>query len=422
MRLLSKTTLLIVTVSIFIFLIGNIVFFHISKAMIKKHIDTELVSQMHRVLSKINKSEELFQLTQFSDEVVIKVMPASYVQHPQFSDTVLYDKIQKRYVPHRSLKFTYKSVNVNRKISIYKSLLSSDKLIERITISSIVMVMIFVLMIYILNRFVFRNVWSNFFSSLKKIENYDIKSLEKLKLEETEIDEFDKLNKVLTKLVNRIQSDYQSLKELTANTSHEIQTPLAIIRNKAEMLLQSDNLSEKEMQEVYSILTTSDRLSKLNQSLLLITKIENNLFDEFEEIHVNEILEKHLNNFAMLFEAGEFKVSSELTEGSISINPILLDILVSNLMKNAVAHGTKEGNIHVAYHHPMLQIKNDGERLPFPEEHIFTRFVRGTNGSTSNGLGLEIVSKICNYYSITINYSFKEKQHCFAIDFSNISL
>jgi hypothetical protein len=160
MRLLSKTTLLIITVSIFIFMFGNIAFFYISKGMIKKHIDTELVSQMHNVIGQIKKDEALFNITKFSDEVSIKAVHPDIAQPPTFSDTVLFSTIQNIYIPHRALKFSYQSKSRNQIITIHKSLLSSDKLIERITISSIVMVMVFIIMIYIMNRFIFVNVWS----------------------------------------------------------------------------------------------------------------------------------------------------------------------------------------------------------------------------------------------------------------------
>jgi len=421
MRLLSKTTLLILTVSIVMFLFGNIVFFQISKEMINKHIDAELVNQMHNIIAQINKDESLFQITKFSDEVVIKTIDVKQVQNPRFSDTVLFNAIQKRYIPHRSLKFSYLSKSNNQLVTVYKSLLSSDKLIERITISSIFMVIGFIIMIYVLNRYIFVNVWSNFFTSLKKIEKYDIKSISKISFQETEIEEFEKLNKVLSTMVNRIQQDYRNLKELTANTSHEIQTPLAIIKSKAEMLLQSENLSEQEMEDVYSILNTSDRLSKLSQSLLLITKIENDQFEDSESVDVKNVIEKHMKNFELLLQGSELQLTSSIISGQVIMNPVLLDILVLNLIKNAVIHSPSKAKINVIYAPPFFTVINDGVPLPFPSDQIFNRFARGSTNQNSVGLGLEIVKKITNYYSIAIIYNYTNMQHYFKVDFSNIS-
>jgi len=343
MRLLTKTSLLIITVSIFIFLIGNIVFFNVSKQMINNHVDTDLIYQMHRTIKEIKTIDSDAFLNRFSDDVVIKTIEFSAIKNPAFSDTVLFSSIQKKFIPNRALTFTFPHENKNYQIVIYKSLLSSDKLIERITISSIIMFLTFAIVIYIMNQFIFGSVWSNFFSNLKKVENYDIKGRVKLELEASEIDEFSKLNTVLIQMVNRIQGDFENLKELTANTSHEIQTPLAIIKSKAEILLQSQNINEDELNIIASILSTTERLSKLNQSLLLMTKIENDQYCESVTVNLTKVIVKLISNFEMIFQAGKFQVKAEQENLSILANSVLIEVLISNLLKNAITHGKKGG-------------------------------------------------------------------------------
>jgi signal transduction histidine kinase len=419
MKLLSKTSLLIITASIFIFWLGNIVFFSVSKEMISKHINSELLIHMDKIKGQIQNIEPDLWAVNFS-EISINTVDRSIIQNPVFSDTVLYSDIQKTFIPHRALRFSHQTEDRNYLIIIYKSLLSSDKLIERITVSSIVMVIAFIIVIYVLNRFIFTNVWSSFSSSLLKVEEYDIKSLDSLTLPGSEIDEFDKLNKVLLKMVERIQSDYRSLKELTANTSHEIQTPLAIIKSKAEILLQSEKLSEEDIKMVDSILNTTGRLSKLNQSLLLIARIENNQFEESEAIELRNAIGKATGNLEMLFEAGEYVVKTELNVCSININPTLLDVLISNLLKNAILHGIHDSEIMIKLKDCRLAVTNRGEPLPFPSDQLFKRFIKGSNEKSSSGIGLEIVRKICNYYQIEVQHSYEKTQHTFSVDFSKI--
>jgi signal transduction histidine kinase len=420
MKLLSKTSLLIITASIFIFWIGNIAFFFTTRQMISSQINSELMTRMTKVLDQLNNNNNSPELPGFSDEVSIRSIEESYRQRPVFIDTVIYNSARQNYIAHRALRFTYQTDGGNNEITIYKSLLSSDKLIERISISSIILLIAFIIVIYALNRFIFANVWSSFSSSLEKVDEYDFKNLDRLALPVSEIDEFDRLNKVLLEMAERIQSDYRSLKELTANTSHEIQTPLAIIRAKAELLLQSKNMSKDEMETVSSIMKTTGRLSKLNQSLLLITKIENKQFEDSEIIDLDTALNTYIEDLEILIEAGGFTLTKSIDNCVVEINQVLLDVLISNLMKNALTHGAKESTIGISMKDCKLTITNQGEPLPFDSKQLFKRFIKDSGKEGSTGIGLEIVRKVCDYYRILVAYKYTGKEHSFSLDFSEI--
>lgn len=420
MKLLSKTSLLIITGSIFIFWIGNIVFFHITREMINKNINSELMTQMSGVMTKLNNGESIVGLPGSFDEVSVLEARSQRPDPPVFSDTVLYNASQQKFIAHRALRFSYRSSDGIRDIIIYKSLLSSDGLIERITLLSVALLIVFIIMIYILNRRVFTNVWLGFSSSLKRLDIYDFNKPDGLSLPRSEIDEFERLNQVLLEMAGRIQSDYSNLKELTANTSHEIQTPLAIIRTKAELLLQSNNLSEADMETLGSILNTTGRLSKLNQSLLLIAKIENNQFEDSEIIDLEKALGDYIDNLESLIVAGDFNLVSSLKQCSVQINHVLLDVLISNLLKNAITHGKPKSEIIVNLSGCIFEVSNHGDPLVFPDDQLFKRFIKSSGKEGSTGIGLEIVRKICNYYKIDVDYIYKEGVHTFRVDFSNI--
>ncbi len=422
MKLLSKTSLLIISGSIFIFWIGNLVFFRITREVINEHINNELMTQMAGVMTKLNRGETISDLPGSFDQVSIVETNIRGMRPPVLSDTVLYNASQQKFIAHRALRFSYLSADGNRDIIIYKSLLSSDALIERITLLSVALLILFIIMIYILNRYIFTNVWSAFSNSLERLDIYDFNKPDGLVLPVSEIAEFDRLNRVLLEMADRIQSDYKSLKDLTANTSHEIQTPLAIIRNKAELLLQSESLSETDLDTVNSILNTTGRLSKLNQSLLLIAKIENKQFEESEEIDLREALETYIENLDVLINAGDFKMTSNLNDCSIRMNHMLLDVLVSNLLKNAITHGTKGSDIGVRLDNCIVEITNSGDPLAFPEDQLFKRFIKGSGKEGSTGIGLEIVRKICNYYRINVGHAYSEGKHFFRVDFSTIEI
>jgi len=420
MKLLTKTSLLIITVSIFIFFIGNIVFFQVTKYEIQEQVNTELTSVMHRVMKQIRKDSSFKGVDLVSDIVKIKEVPVEFVKVPQFSDTLIFDQIRQKYTPHRSLIVTLAYNDKNYKIEIYKSLMASNVLIEQIAISSFILILIFIFFIFYLNRYVFAKVWSGFFSTIKNVEDYDIKSMDSLTLKSTEIEEFDKLNNVLASLVNRIRNDYLNLKDLTANTSHEIQTPLAIIKSKAENLLQAENLNEEQLIQLSNILEGTERLSKLNQSLLLIAKIENNQYHQKERVRLKDIINKTLNNYTAFAEAGNYRIASNLDDQYVKINPVLIDILVGNLIKNAFVHNHTGGILNIDLKQSKFVISNSGETLKFPKEKLFERFIKDQSKANSSGLGLTIVKKICEYYDLPIEYNYQNKLHSFMIDFSTI--
>lgn len=420
MKLLTKTSLIIITISVFIIFAGNYMFFHISKMMIKNYVDKDLTVQMHKIQTMLNQKGWYESYVFLNSEVDIKPIKDDQHLQPVFIDTVLLKKEQEAYVPYRALRFSHEAHGKTQQITIYNSLVSSDKLVQQITLASIIVVIVFMLLIYAMNQHVFEKVWSVFFRNLSKVENYDIKSQNKLELESSEIEEFDKLNKVHQTMVERMQHDFFNLKELTANTSHELQTPLAIIKGKAELLLQSENLNEKELTTVNTILETANRLSKLNQSLLMISRIENNQYGDTTQINLQDILTNLIENYNILIDARQFDLNVNSSSTCVQMNSVLAEVLISNLIKNAIVHGTAMGKIQIKLNKNKLLIGNSGEPLNIPKDQIFKRFVKNTSNKNSSGLGLEIVYKICKYYRIIIEYNYQNNMHYFTLDFSKI--
>lgn len=421
MKLLTKTTLLIVTISIVIIYAGNLLFFQVTKQMVEQQVDSELKARMNKMKTVLEKAPSHAQYFSFSSQIDIQDSATLAGETLRYSDTVLYKQAQDKYVPHRALTFTQKINNQARQITIFKSLLASDKLLRRVATTSIILVALFGLLIYVMNRYVFEQVWSPFFRNLQKIEQYDIKNDEKLSLESSEIQEFEKLNRVHSKMVERLHDDFVNLKELTAKTSHELQTPLAVIKGKAELLMQSDRLGREEFDTVNTILNTTKRLSRLNQSLLLIFKIENNQYDEVAEIDVKEVLERFIENYRIMLEGGQYQLETSIAPCRVYMNPVLADMLLANLLKNAIMHGEAGGRIKVGVTGGSLLIANAGKPLPISEKDLFKRFTRRSGDNKGTGLGLEIVRKICAFYNLPLMYNYVNGMHRFTIDFQSIA-
>ena len=132
------------------------------------------------------------------------------------------------------------------------------------------------------------------------------------------------------------------------NASHEIQTPLAIIKSKIELLIQSENLTKEHMKQLQDIYSATGRLSKLNQFLLLITKIENLQFNSTKTIDLTQLIDKYVSDLDELIEQKQIKVEKHYNiSRELMLNNTLAEILISNLLSNAIKHNVKNGIIKI---------------------------------------------------------------------------
>lgn len=241
-------------------------------------------------------------------------------------------------------------------------------------------------------------------------------------LKQTEVKEFDDLNKVLIAMTDRIKHDYSNMKEYTENASHELQTPLAIINMKLELLLQSQNLDDKQLKALVEAYEATNRLSKLNKTLLLLAKIENRQFPESKIINPATIIQSQLESFEDMMDAKQIKktVINE-AEVNLNMNPYLAEILIANLIKNAIRHNIQQGELKIKVASHNITVSNSGNELKIDAVNIFERFHKNSASPESLGLGLAIVKKICEIYKFNIRYYYEDKMHHFSIDFDIVN-
>lgn len=231
----------------------------------------------------------------------------------------------------------------------------------------------------------------------------------------TSTKEFHQLKLLYDKMQRRIENDYYQLKEYTENMSHELQTPLAIIQNKTESLLSESRLQEDQAKKLKVIHDEIQQLSRLGSALNLITKIENNEFRNIQTVHTAPVIRKHIDKIEEIAVMKKLKIELLLDEThSFTIDPGLYDILIRNLIKNALQYSRDETTILFKTEQGKLIITNQGSKLEFPKNEIFTRFKKG-NGSQSVGLGLAIVKKICAVSQLQIDYIQQVETHRFEI-------
>ncbi len=243
------------------------------------------------------------------------------------------------------------------------------------------------------------------------LEEFDIDIPQKMNFMESPFPIFNELNEYLVELIERIRHNYLSNKQFTQNASHELQTPLAIIKGNAEMLLQSPNFKEKEIEALAIILQNTNRLSKLNSTLILLSKIEHHRFPDAEQVSFIQKTDEILNHFKDLIRMQKLVVEKNYEKDFvIEMSSTLAEILITNLIQNAIRHNQGD-NINITIGNHYFQTMNKGKKLKTTPESLFNRFKRVSNNEESLGLGLSIVKRICTLYNLEVSYTIGKDMH-----------
>ena len=233
----------------------------------------------------------------------------------------------------------------------------------------------------------------------------------------TKIREFRQLSDAALDMGNRSYKAYEEQKQFIENASHELQTPLAIVRGKVELLAESEGMTEQQMEQLDEIYATLGRAVKLNKSLLLLSRIENGQYTEMEDVSVDEILDELLPDLMDIYEHKQVRLIRKREEQPFIIrcNHSLAQILVSNLVKNSLLHNREGGELQVLTTPTSLVIKNTGD-VPLDGEKLVRRFYHGMDGKKdSTGLGLAIARSIALSSSLKLTYEWQDGMHTFRL-------
>lgn len=269
----------------------------------------------------------------------------------------------------------------------------------------------------LLNRRISRRLWQPFYQSLARIKNFDLNRQTAVAFEKTDIAEFEELNQSLHKLISGNVMAYTQQKEFADNASHELQTPLAIVQSKLELLLQSRSLTDEQYHITEDALLALARVSRINKNLLLLAKMENSQFMEKEMIDLSALLENTISLFINFSEGKQVEWETNLLPGVvIEGNKILVEILLNNLIKNAVRYSVPHSVIAIGLSFDKLSISNAGTQSLQPEQ-LFKRFASVSSKSSGTGLGLALVKQISDRYGWRVHYDFNNGLHTFSLHF-----
>lgn len=413
MKLISKTIVLYLAISVPLLLIAGCISYIMIRAEVREGTDESLLEEMETTEQMISRSSVNCMVGDGMSTITEIAKPRWGFS---FSDTVMFDKSESESIDYRLLKSYFNHNGKSYRIVIARPYLEEYELLEGLFSSFLVMIGFLILAFFAMNWFLSTTLWRPFYRTIDLLESYEVSKPAEKNFGSSSIEEFDKLNRALDKMTETIRNDFLRQKEFTENASHEMQTPLAVIKSKLELLMQSPKLGEEEMGRLQGVEAAVSKLASLNKALLLLARIDNGQFSEKQKVDMEQVVDRLLNNYADILSAREIKLSKLVKAPMhLEINPVLADILVGNLLQNAIRHNIDKGTILITVDKSSFSVANGGLPLAVGPAELFERFRKGNASTESLGLGLAIVKSITEYYGYSINYSYEDHLHKFTL-------
>ncbi|PZR12604.1 MAG: sensor histidine kinase [Flavobacterium psychrophilum] len=417
-KLLNKTTNSFLAYAVIILLIAAPIFYFISQWLYIYETDEVLLFHKGAFVKESHKEyteKDIANWNKYNRDV--EIVPDMGVTKDSIVGKMLFDSIANEKEPFRLL---YAPVDINGKRYTYvekTNLVEMEGMVFSIAVMFLVIIIILLVGIIWISKSSAAKIWKPFYDTLNQIHNFEIDKNKPPHFTPTDIDEFDRLNKSLERLIEKNTAIYKSQREFVENAAHELQTPLALFQTKIDTLAQSD-LSKEQSQLLGSLNNDVSRLNRLNKNLLLLSKIDNDSYFEKQPIVLNEYINRHLDFFTEQAKAKSISVTTELDINiSIQSNSVLTEVLINNLFLNAIRHNVKSGRIIVATTPASITFSNTGQQTPLNSEKLFNRFSKADPSAQGNGLGLAIIKKITELNNWDISYSFSENLHHFTVKF-----
>ncbi|MBB5438969.1 signal transduction histidine kinase [Pedobacter sp. AK017] len=412
MRLVTKISLYHFLLSAVVLGLAGILLFIFLRNEISREIEEQLELQLDMVAEELGRGKQIdFPL------VTIRKDNEKLMQMPKmFKDTLIYDHVQKVNEGYYYFEESKRIGRMPYRIRVMTTYIGWENYSKTIAIIFISIAVTLVLIGILFNYFISRQIWRPFLINLKRMKGYSVSSKEELQLIRTNVTEFKEMNMVLTDLAARGKREYTALKEFTENASHEIQTPLSILKARLESMSQIalDANLVKPLNDAKLAVT---RLSKVNKGLLLLAKLENNSFADKQSLQLDELLKNSYEMMEDLFQHKNLSVKFQLKDKQVFANLFLMEVLITNLLSNLLSHTASGAKIGIVLNDKEFTFLNEGAVLAFPESKLFSRFGKGAPGYKGNGLGLSIVKQICVLNDWQIGYTYQDGMHVFKVQF-----
>lgn len=418
-KLLHKTQQVYLVFSVAIFIVVAPLFYFITESLYIDDIDESLM--LHKTEFISNSLEQLNE----SDISVwnryntdIKILKSKGLKKDSIFYTSYLNKSEQEDEPYRELISPIKIKGKPYTLSVKANLVESEDLMTSIALLFFIIILLMLLGLFIITKKLSLNVWKPFYKTLQEIEEFEIDKSKNPKFSNSKIEEFNRLNSSILNLINRNIIIYNNQREFVENAAHELQTPIAVFKAKIDTLIQRTDITQGQSEILITLNNTISQLNRLNRNLLLLSKIDNHQFNETETVSIKELIIRQQDFFKEQAEQKNIRVTTSFqSDISVKANIGLTEILVNNLLLNAIRHNVKNGELLIDISDHKLIISNTGVLEPLPREELFNRFSKSKASTQGNGLGLAIVKKITDHNNWAISYAYVEKRHAFSLTF-----
>lgn len=414
MKLFSKYNRIIVAVTIFIFLVAGCGFYFTLKYVQLEQVDSDLEIEEQEIKLHIAKYGQLPVMMSVEDQLIQFTPVGSPYPHRRFARTELNDHSGEK-EDYRQLIFGVTANGKDYRVTVSKSLEETDSLIQATFAITAITIILMLGSLLVINRLVLKKLWHPFYDTLMAVRNFKVNSSAPIQFPTTNTEEFATMIETLDRSIHQAKVDYLALKTFSENASHEIQTPIAIMGSKIDMLMQDDRLTEEQSKTLTVIASSLNQLSKLNNSLLLLAKIENGQFSTTQDIKLDVKVKEKMGDFNELWQMKGIVADYSLRPATISMNPELVDILLNNLFSNATWHNTTNGKIKIRLEQNSLTIGNTSDEPGLDKRQVFQRFYKSAQTGQRNGLGLSIIRQISEAAHMSVEYGYENGLHLFRL-------
>jgi signal transduction histidine kinase len=399
-----------------VLLAGAIIYYFAIKYIAQQQLDRGLQQQLTEAEEYVRSSNQDPQQYDLDKDHAVFIRTNEQELQKRFFDTSYFNPKEQRKEAGRAVEDLVKLKETNYRVVITISSAGQKYLIEIITIITLALLAGLLSVLFIANKYFLNGLWKPFQLTLKEIKQFNIADVDQFKGKPSKVDEFAELNEAIQEMSLRVTDDYLNLKQFTENASHEMMTPLAVVTTKLDTLIQDETLNAEQLAQITDIYSSINKSSRLNQSLLLLAKLENKLIIDEESINLEIVLSEKILQFQELMQTKGLSFKHNLQPKQVLASKYLIDILLNNLFSNAIRHNNPGGVIILELNREQLSVKNTGVEHSLNEQLIFERFQKGKE-SQGTGLGLTLVKNICQHYGYTVHYNYESGWHTFMLIF-----